>query len=118
MSRVLTIDADTLRDLIREETIKAVAEAVTQLRDGEVIISAVDFENNRRLAQEMANQQDVLLKGTEVAKMLGCTLGCVTKLRNKGILEATYPFKTGRAMYSRDKILKLIKSRTIPAYKK
>ena len=118
MSRVLTIDADTLRDLIREETIKAIAEAMTQLRDGEVIISAVDLENNRRLAQEMANQQDVLLNGTEVAKMLGCTTGCITKMRNRGILEATYPFKTGRAMYSKAKILKLIKSRTIPAYKK
>ena len=118
MSRVLTIDADTLRDLIREETIKAIAEAMTQLRDGEVIISAVDLENNRRLAQEMANQQDVLLNGTEVAKMLGCTTGCITKMRNRGILEATYPFKTGRAMYSKAKILKLIASRTIPAYKK
>ena len=118
MSRVLTIDADTLRDLIREETIKAIAEAMTQLRDGEVIISAVDLENNRRLAQEMANQQDVLLNGTEVAKMLGCTTGCITKMRNRGILEATYPFKTGRAMYSKAKILKLIASRTIPAFKK
>ena len=118
MPRVLTIDADTLRDLIREETIKAVAEAVSQLRDGEVIISAIDLENNRRLAQEMANQQDVLLKGCEVAKMLGCTSGCVTKLRDKGVLEATYPFKTSRPMYSRNKILKLIASRTIPAFKK
>lgn len=118
MSRVLTIDADTLRDLIREETIKAIAEAMTQLRDGEAIISSVELERNREMAKERANQQDVLLKGTEVAKMLGCTLSCVTKLRTKGILEATYPFKSGRAMYSRDKILKLIKSRTIPAYKK
>lgn len=118
MSRVLTIDADTLRDLIREETIKAVAEAMTFLRDGEAIISSVELERNREMARERANQQDVLLNGTEVAQMLGCTTGCVTKMRNRGILEATYPFKTSRAMYSRNKILKLIASRTIPAYKK
>ena len=118
MSRVLTIDADTLRDLIREETIKAIAEAMTQLRDGEAIISSVELERNREMARERANQQDVLLNGTEVAKMLGCTTGCITKMRNRGILEATYPFQTGRAMYSRNKILKLIASRTIPAYKK
>ena len=118
MSRVLTIDADTLRDLIREETIKAIAEAMSQLRDGEAIISAVELEKHREMAKEMANQQDVLLKGCEVAKMLGCTSGCVTKLRDKGVLEATYPYKTSRPMYSRNKILKLIASRTIPAYKK
>ena len=118
MSRVLTIDADTLRDLIREETIKAVAEAMTQLRDGEAIISAVELERNREIAKERANQQDVLINGTEVAKILGCTTGCITKMRNRGILEATYPFNTGRAMYSKAKIMKLIASRTIPAYKK
>lgn len=118
MPRVLTIDADTLRDLIREETIKAVAEAVSQLRDGEVIISSVELERHREIEKERAGQQDVLLKGSEVAKMLGCTSGCVTKLRDKGVLEATYPYKTSRPMYSRNKILKLIASRAIPAYKK
>ena len=118
MSRVLTIDDDTLRDLIREETIKAIAEAMTQLRDGEAIISAVELEKHREMAKEMANQQDVLLNGAEVAKMLGCTTGCITKMRNRGVLEATYPFKTSRPMYSKAKVLKLIASRTIPAFKK
>jgi hypothetical protein len=118
MSRVLTIDADDLRDVIRQETIKAMLEVVYQLRDGEAIISAMELERNREMAKERANQQDVLLNGTEVAKMLGCTTGCITKMRNRGVLEATYPFKTGRAMYSRNKILKLIANRTIPTFKK
>lgn len=118
MPQVIKIDAEELRRIFREEVFKAVAELVNSMREGEAIISAKELEENRKLSQMLQEQDDEYLSGKEVAEILGCTSGQVTKLKLKGVLEPIYPFGSRTPKYSKAKLMKMIQARTIPAYHK
>lgn len=122
MGRIVTIDIDDLRKLMREEMFTAISEVVGSLKDGEVLISKAEQERNRELQKRFEVEEDVYLKGIEVATILGCTSGQITKLCKKGILEPTYPYRNGDSKgaprYSKRRLMELLKKGTIRAYNK
>ena len=117
MKHLVTIDLDDLRKIMREETINTLAEMMDMLREGEVIQSTKSLQKQRELAEMMADKNDALLTGVQVAERLGCTSGQVTHLKNKGILEPVYAFGSRTPRYSSNKLEKMIRERTIPCYR-
>ena len=118
MGRIVKIDIDDLRKLMREEAVNAVFTAVNSLRENEVLISNAEVERNRKAVEFMENiENDVYLKGVEVRDILGCSSGQVTKLKNLGVLEPIYLNGSRTPRYSKLRLLKMIKDRTIPKYR-
>ena len=117
MSRLVTIDIEELRKIMREETINTLAGVMDMLREGEAIVSTRDIEKNRQLQEQLSKMNDTLLTGREVAQRLGCSSSQVTKLKLKGVLEPIYPLGSRTPKYSRLKLEQMIKSRTIPCFR-
>lgn len=118
MGRMIVIDEDSLKKMVHEATINAVYEVVSHMRDGEVLLSKAEVEKNRKAVEFMENaENDTYLKGCEVASILGCTSGQVTKLKKLGVLEPVYLNASKTPKYSKLKLLKMIKDRTVPKYK-
>ena len=122
MGRLVTIDVDDLRRVMREEMFTAITEVVGSLKDGEVLISKAELNRIRELQKRFEVEEDVYLKGIEVASILGCTSGQVTKLCKNGVLEPSYPYRTeerrGAPRYSKRRLMELLKNGTIRAYNK
>lgn len=119
MSRqTITIAVEDLKQLIMENTIYAVNEVVKSLREGEVIISQSRYDQGERAIEQIAAKDDVLLNGREVKELLGCSSSCVTKLKNKGVLEPIYVMGSRTPRYSKNTLMKMIKTRTVPCFKK
>lgn len=117
MKQFVTIDLDDLRKIMREETINTLAEMMDMLREGEVIQSSTSLQKQREIAEMMADKNDKMLTGVQVAERLGCTSGQVTHLKNKGVLEPVYAFGSRTPRYSANKLEKMIRERTIPCYR-
>lgn len=118
MGRMVTVDIDDLRQVMQEVAVSAMYEVVSHLREGEAILSRAEVEKNRKAVEFMENAaNDTYLKGVEVAKMLGCTTGQVTKLKTMGVLEPVYINGSRTPKYSKLRLLKMIKDRTVPKYK-
>jgi hypothetical protein len=122
MGRIVTIDIDDLRKLMREEMFTAISEVVGSLKEGEVLISTAELERNRQLQKRFEVEEDVYLNGKEVAAILGCTSGQITKLKQKGVLEPTYPYRNGETKgaprYSKRRLMEMLKQGTVRAYNK
>ena len=54
MSRLVTIDIEELRKIMREETINTLAGVMDMLREGEAIVSTRDIEKNRQLQEQLS----------------------------------------------------------------
>jgi arginine/ornithine N-succinyltransferase beta subunit len=118
MGRTITIDMDDLKRIMREVAVNAVYDAVSHLREGEAILSRAEVEKNRKAVEFMQNaENDTYLKGCEVAKILGCSTGQVTKLKTMGVLEPVYLNGSRTPKYSKLKLYKMIKDKTVPKYK-
>lgn len=118
MGRTVTVDIDDLRQVMQEVAVKAVYDVVSQLREGEAILSMVEIEKNRKAKEFMENaENDTYLKGCEVKDILGCSSAQVTKLKNLGVLEPIYLNGSRTPKYSKLRLLSMIKDRTIPKYK-
>lgn len=118
MGRLVTIDIDDLRKVMHEVAIDTVYQVVGTLREDEIVISNIDAEKHRKAVEFMENvNNDIYLKGCEVKDILGCSSSQVTKLKNAGVLEPIYLSGNKAPRYSKLKLLKMIKDRTIPKYK-
>lgn len=118
MKRTITIDVEDLRQLMMENTIYAVNEVLKSLREGEVIISQSRYNQGEKAIEQIAAKDDVLLSGVEVKDLLGCSSSQITKLKNKGILEPIYLMGSRTPKYSKNTLMKMIKTRTVPCFKK
>lgn len=116
--QTVTIAVEDLRQLMYENTVYAVNEVLKSLREGEVIISKSRYDKGEKAIEQIAAKDDVLLNGQEVKELLGCSSSCVTKLKNKGILEPIYVMGSRTPRYSRNTLLNKIKERTVPCFKK